>query len=49
MFAYYERHGLPVGTLPMRALLGRPPTTLGAPLPAADPRRTMGGSPISMR
>ena len=26
MFAYYERHGLPVGTLPMRALLGRPPT-----------------------
>jgi uncharacterized protein YbjT (DUF2867 family) len=24
MFAYYDRHGLPVGTLPLRALLGRP-------------------------
>ena len=23
MFAYYDRHGLPVGTLPLRALLGR--------------------------
>ncbi|MGI9156920.1 MAG: SDR family oxidoreductase [Marmoricola sp.] len=23
MFGYYDRHGLPVGTLPMRALLGR--------------------------
>jgi NAD(P)H dehydrogenase (quinone) len=22
MFAYYDRHGLPVGTLPLRALLG---------------------------
>jgi NAD(P)H dehydrogenase (quinone) len=32
MFGYYERHGLPVGTLPMRTLLGRPPTTLGAAL-----------------
>ena len=28
MFAYYDRHGLPAGTLPMRALLGRAPTTL---------------------
>ncbi|MDN5894345.1 MAG: NAD(P)H-binding protein [Nocardioides sp.] len=28
MFDYYDRHGLPVGTLPMRALLGRPATTL---------------------
>jgi NAD(P)H dehydrogenase (quinone) len=28
MFAYYEQHGLPVGTLPLRALLGRPPRTL---------------------
>ena len=24
MFAYYDAHGLPVGTLPLRALLGRP-------------------------
>lgn len=24
MFAYYDRHGLPVGTLPLAALLGRP-------------------------
>ena len=23
MFAYYDQHGLPVGTLPLRALLGR--------------------------
>jgi uncharacterized protein YbjT (DUF2867 family) len=30
MFAYYERHGLPVGTLPMRAVLGRAPATLEA-------------------
>ncbi|MFC6287480.1 SDR family oxidoreductase [Nocardioides sp. GCM10027113] len=29
MFDYYDRHGLPVGTLPMAALLGRPPTGLG--------------------
>ena len=28
MFAYYDRYGLPAGTLPMRALLGRPPTSL---------------------
>jgi len=32
MFGYYERHGLPVGTRPMRTLLGRPPTTLDAAL-----------------
>jgi NAD(P)H dehydrogenase (quinone) len=32
MFAYYEQHGLPVGTLPMRTLLGRAPTTLDAAL-----------------
>ena len=32
MFAYYERHGLPVGTLPMRTLLGRAPSTLAAAL-----------------
>jgi uncharacterized protein YbjT (DUF2867 family) len=32
MFGYYDRHGLPVGTLPMRTLLGRPPTTLEAAL-----------------
>jgi len=25
MFGYYDRHGLPVGTLPLRALLGRAP------------------------
>jgi uncharacterized protein YbjT (DUF2867 family) len=25
MFAYYDRHGLPVGTLPLRVLLGRLP------------------------
>nr|WP_281380896.1 NAD(P)H-binding protein [Nocardioides panaciterrulae] len=28
MFGYYDRHGLPVGTLPMRTLLGRPPRSL---------------------
>lgn len=28
MFDYYDHHGLPVGTLPMRALLGREPATL---------------------
>jgi uncharacterized protein YbjT (DUF2867 family) len=28
MFAYYDRHGLPVGTLPMRELLDRPPRSL---------------------
>ncbi|MCW2764957.1 MAG: NmrA family protein [Nocardioides sp.] len=31
MFAYYDRHGLPVGTLPMRVLLGRPPRALARP------------------
>jgi uncharacterized protein YbjT (DUF2867 family) len=31
MFAYYDRHGLPAGTLPMRALLGRPPRALVGP------------------
>jgi NAD(P)H dehydrogenase (quinone) len=31
MFAYYDRHGLPVGTLPMRTLLGRAPRALVAP------------------
>jgi nucleoside-diphosphate-sugar epimerase len=28
MFAYYDRYGLPAGTLPMAALLGRAPTGL---------------------
>jgi NAD(P)H dehydrogenase (quinone) len=28
MFAYYDRHGLPVGTVPMAALLARAPTGL---------------------
>ena len=32
MFGYYEQHGLPVGTLPMRTLLGRSPTTLAEAL-----------------
>ena len=32
MFAYYDRNGLPVGTLPLRALLGREPTSLAAAL-----------------
>ena len=32
MFGYYEQHGLPVGTLPMRTLLGRAPTTLAEAL-----------------
>ena len=31
MFAYYDRHGLPVGTLPMRVLLGRQPSALVGP------------------
>jgi len=31
MFAYYDRYGLPVGTLPMRALLRRPPRALVSP------------------
>lgn len=30
MFAYYDRHGLPVGTGPMSLLLGRAPTGLAA-------------------
>lgn len=30
MFVYYDRYGLPVGTLPMAALLGRRPTDLTA-------------------
>ncbi len=30
MFAYYDQYGLPVGTLPMTALLGRAPTDLAA-------------------
>lgn len=30
MFDYYDHYGLPVGTLPMRTLLGRAPTTLAA-------------------
>jgi NAD(P)H dehydrogenase (quinone) len=30
MFAYYDDHGLPVGTLPMTTLLGHAPSTLGA-------------------
>ena len=28
MFAYYDRYGLPAGSLPLEALLGRPPTGL---------------------
>ena len=28
MFAYYDAHGLPVGTLPLRALLSRSPNQL---------------------
>lgn len=28
MFAYYDRYGLPTGTLPLTALLGRTPTSL---------------------
>ena len=39
MFAYYDRHGLPVGTLPMRVLLDRRLVPLWGP----DPRRSMGG------
>ncbi|GAA2145793.1 hypothetical protein GCM10009844_20970 [Nocardioides koreensis] len=31
MFAYYDRHGLPVGTVPMRVLLGRAPRALVGP------------------
>lgn len=32
MFAYYDRYGLPAGTLPLEALLGRPATDLRATL-----------------
>jgi uncharacterized protein YbjT (DUF2867 family) len=32
MFAYYDRHGLPTGSLPLRALLGRDPTDLATTL-----------------
>jgi NAD(P)H dehydrogenase (quinone) len=28
MFGYYDRYGLPVGTRPMRMLLGRPPSSV---------------------
>ena len=28
MFDYYDRHGLPVGTLPMRAVLSPPPSPI---------------------
>jgi uncharacterized protein YbjT (DUF2867 family) len=31
MFAYYDRHGLPVGTKPMELLLGRPASALAGP------------------
>lgn len=29
MFAYYDRHGLPTGAVPLAALLGRAPTSVG--------------------
>ena len=32
MFAYYDRHGLPAGSLPLRCLLDREPTSLDATL-----------------
>lgn len=32
MFAYYDRYGLPAGSLPLRSLLGREPTALRATL-----------------
>ncbi|UPK74014.1 NmrA family NAD(P)-binding protein [Nocardioidaceae bacterium SCSIO 66511] len=32
MFTYYDRYGLPVGPMPLRGLLGREPTALGATL-----------------
>jgi uncharacterized protein YbjT (DUF2867 family) len=32
MFAYYDRHGLPAGPVPLRALLGREPADLDAAL-----------------
>lgn len=41
MFDYYDRHGLPTGSLPLRALLGRPPadlaTVLGRELGGGEP------------
>ena len=38
MFAYYDRHGLPVGTLPLQALLGRAPATLADAVGSTRPR-----------
>jgi uncharacterized protein YbjT (DUF2867 family) len=38
MFQYYDAHGLPAGTTTMRALLGRPPTTLREAVAAARAR-----------
>jgi uncharacterized protein YbjT (DUF2867 family) len=35
MFAYYDRHGLPAGSLPLRGLLGREPTALPTTLARA--------------
>lgn len=35
MFTYYDRHGLPVGTVPLAALLSRAPTTLEQAVTAA--------------
>lgn len=32
MFAYYDEHGLPTGSVPLRALLGREPADVGAVL-----------------
>lgn len=32
MFAYYDRYGLPAGSLPLRSLLGRDPSSLDATL-----------------
>ncbi|WP_205014013.1 SDR family oxidoreductase [Nocardioides albidus] len=32
MFDYYDAHGLPTGGVPLRALLGRPPTAVAAVL-----------------
>ena len=41
MFAYYDAHGLPVSARPMAALLGRPPTSLGAAVRARTPGRDL--------
>jgi uncharacterized protein YbjT (DUF2867 family) len=38
MFAHYDAHGLPVGTRPLAALLGREPTSLAAVVAGRDPR-----------